>query len=238
MEMLNAVIDGSLVSFERYAGSKEALTRTYDRDRMKKEVVENRELNEQGAKMRQLTLQTDKYFVIRRFFAHEDHVYVLTGASREGETPSIRRFLDSMIVRSKDDPAFPDGSVPFTRLQASKVEVEDLTQKTDNEPKPAGQNLIQIKKPEADEKPILFVVRPTPWYTEEARAAHVSGNIMVKVTLDGNGFAPKIAYLRTLAGGLSRQALFAVLTLKFLPQETAGTPKTIVKTLEYTFNIY
>ena len=67
---------------------------------MKKEVVENRELNEQGAEDATTDgFRPTKYFVIRRFFAMKTHVYVLTGASRgrNAVDTSLSRFDDRQV---------------------------------------------------------------------------------------------------------------------------------------------
>ena len=77
-----------------------------------------------------------------------------------------------------------------------------------------------------------------PRYTEEERASRTSRTIVMRLELDESGFIPKITFLKTLSNGLSRQAVFAALRIKFLPAEKDGQPVSSTRSLEHTFSIY
>jgi hypothetical protein len=60
----------------------------------------------------------------------------------------------------------------------------------------------------------------------------------LKIVFAENGFIPKIEATQVLPDGLLRQAVFAAIRIKFLPEEKDDIPQTITKTVEYSFAIY
>lgn len=66
----------------------------------------------------------------------------------------------------------------------------------------------------------------------------VTGTIRVRLTFAKDGFVSKIVVLKSLPEGLLRQSLFAALRIKFLPKMKDGSPETVIKMVEYKFDIY
>jgi protein TonB len=64
--------------------------------------------------------------------------------------------------------------------------------------------------------------RPTPVYTEDARAAGVSGKVRVEITVDEHGRVVSARILQGLGHGLDEAALAAARTMTFEPAVRCG----------------
>lgn len=239
MEMLNAIIDGSLISFERYAADKRAVSRIYESEKSRRGIKETSPIKRENLKIAQLISETDSYHLLRQYFYLNGHIYILTALSRNGETEAMRRFLDSLRVKSKSANNSSGDATSFSQLEKTEIKIEDLTTKKPVSSPPNDSPVIpQRPMPAAGYKPVAIAVKPFSSYTNEARSARVSGTIVLRVTFADDGSIPKISFIRSLPNGLSRQALFCALRIKFLPQEKDGKPVTTVKSIEYSFDIY
>lgn len=239
MEMLKTFVDGTLVSIERYHASKSALSRLYETDKARSGLIsDGSETRSTGAKFRQVISKTDQFYAVRQYFYTKDHAYVLTTASRDGETAIMRRFLDSITVLTKPPTAVPTDAAVLSQLSPSKIEVLDLTGQPAVRPQPPTGDLLQIKKPGPNDKPSIIVGKPLAAFTDAARAARITGKVVIRLQFDEDGFIPKVAFLRSLPGGLARQTLLTALRIKFLPALKDGLPVSTSKSIEYSFDIY
>src|SRR5437868_685699 len=171
MEMLNAVVNGALISVERYYASKDALSQIHDSDRNRSsssfKLTDTSQDRPDGTKYRQIVKKADQYYSVRQYFYTKDHIYILTAASRNGETSEIRRFLDSVLVQMKPPASVRSDATIFSNLQHSDVQIEDLsTQPTPLAPPTPSANQLLIRKPDPNEKPVVFVERPLPSFGE------------------------------------------------------------------------
>jgi protein TonB len=66
--------------------------------------------------------------------------------------------------------------------------------------------------------------RPTPAYTEQARAAGVSGKVRVEITVDARGRVVAVRVLQGLGHGLDEAALAAARAMTFEPAVRCGKP--------------
>jgi hypothetical protein len=238
MEMLNGIKNGTLISVERYVASKDALTNLYEHDRKTAKVVaDTSEARASGLKYRRVVWKTDKFYSVRQYFYTKDHAYVLIAASRDGETPEMLHFFDSVSVQVKPPQAVTNTATQFSRLRHSKVLIDDLTNQPTPTP-PAGGAPLQVPKPGPGDKPLVIVGKPLASYTEAARAARVSGRIIMKIEFAADGSIPRLGYLRSLQGGMARQTMMAAPRIKFLPAERDGVAISTTKTVEYSFEIY
>jgi hypothetical protein len=241
MEMLTAIIGNTLVSFERYEARKEALQKIYELDKSRKDVSGTREFKVNGARINQIVVKTDRYLSIREYFYTAAHVYILTAASREGETSDMRRFLDSLAVSGRSVSNLGTApATPFSQLKKLDIEIEDLTNTKPVVSTASAQpdNLLRLKKPGPNDMPLIIVAKPLASYVDPARAARTKGTVVIKVTFSEDGTIPKVAVIKGLPNGLVRQAIFAALRMKFLPFEDDGKRESSVKSVEYNFDIY
>ncbi|MDQ3755799.1 MAG: TonB family protein [Acidobacteriota bacterium] len=84
----------------------------------------------------------------------------------------------------------------------------------------------------------VLLSKPTPSYTESARQADVSGEIILRVVLASDGAVKHILVVQSLSHGLTEKAVAAARKIKFTPATKNGQPVSQYVTIAYNFNIY
>ena len=77
--------------------------------------------------------------------------------------------------------------------------------------------------------------RPSPAYTEEARAAGISGKVRVEITVDEHGRVVSVRVLQGLGHGLDEAALAAARAMTFEPATRCGAPSSATFKIGFTF---
>ncbi len=234
MTMLRAFHEKTLLSFESYKASKKDLDALREKESRNGKTVE---IKESDYKIKQVVFETKDSYTVKKYFNSKNYIYVLTASTRNGETRATKRFFDSMIF--KPDVKVPESTlkaVSFSALKATPIEIETKPTKL---PPPDNQS-DQPTTFEKDENitKLIIALKPFPSFTESARMKQEQGKIRLRVTFSKEGWISKISLLQTLQEGLLRQAVFAAIRIKFLPQEKNNEPVTVTKTIEYTFSIY
>lgn len=233
MSLLNAFTEKTLLSFEVYEGDADALSGDVAAD---KKAGAYSEINFGGAPIKQIITKTAEFYSVRWYFNSKKHVYIMTAATRTGETPAMKRFLNSLVF--KPDSTAPAAKIPtFARLKKSKVEIALAPKKTEKKPENAKTNSnnstpkpVGTPKPAAASlekttvKPLVIVSKLRSAYTESARLNKVTGRVVLSVNFAPNGGVRRISVVDSLPDGLTRQAIFSALRLKFLPSEENGKP--------------
>ena len=83
---------------------------------------------------------------------------------------------------------------------------------------------------------VLFA--PEPQFSEEARKAKVSGNVLVYLQVDASGKPTHVRVLRGIGLGLDEKAKEAVLQYKFKPAMEDGKPVAVEMNVEVNFQIF
>jgi protein TonB len=83
---------------------------------------------------------------------------------------------------------------------------------------------------------VLFA--PEPQFSDEARKAKVSGNVLVYLEVDATGKPMHVRVLRGIGMGLDEKALEAVRQYRFKPAMENGKPVAVPMNVEVNFNIY
>jgi protein TonB len=83
-------------------------------------------------------------------------------------------------------------------------------------------------------KPKL-VSRPTPAYTDDARAVGVSGKVRVEITVDAQGRVVSVTVLQGLGHGLDESAVAAARAMTFEPAERCGKRVAATFKVGFTF---
>jgi len=86
--------------------------------------------------------------------------------------------------------------------------------------------------------PLTIISKPRAAYTDRARQALVSGTVVVLVGLSEDGTVNHVMVVKSLGYGLDEAAVSAARQIKFEPKKIDGKPVSVVKTIEYNFNIY
>lgn len=85
--------------------------------------------------------------------------------------------------------------------------------------------------------PIKILRKPRPEYTENARRNNISGVIRVLALFDESGSVLQVFVLKSLGYGLDEQVLNAARGIRFEPAKRDGVPFSVVKVIEYSFDI-
>jgi TonB family protein len=86
--------------------------------------------------------------------------------------------------------------------------------------------------------PLNIISKPRAVYTDKARQALITGTVVLLVGLSEDGIVKHVMVIKSLGYGLDEAAVSAARQIKFEPKKIDGKPVSVVKTIEYNFNIY
>lgn len=106
-------------------------------------------------------------------------------------------------------------------------------------------SLDQVEEPGLSDQPkaslnteIKITSKPRPEYTMQARRNQTSGTVTMRVTFLASGEIGAIVPVKTLADGLTENAVEAAKLMKFEPAKKNGVNYTTTKLISYSFSIY
>jgi len=82
------------------------------------------------------------------------------------------------------------------------------------------------------------ISKPEPGYTETARAAGITGKVVLRCVFTAEGEVKHFLIVKPLAYGLTEQAIKAARRIKFIPATADGHPVSMYIQLEYNFSLY
>lgn len=232
--IFNAVNADTLVSIERYDAADPGFGSSLMRESEKRNAKETEIKLPDGTKIKQIISTTKNFYLVRRFVSAGKALYILTAAARSGETPEMKRFLDSVnFSRSSQIPSRPT-AIPLSKLRVSPIKIE-VKETPAPVPVPATPKPIAT---EPEKYPFVILVKPRPYYTDSARSKNEQGVVVLRTRFTKSGGIDEITITRQLKEGLLRQAVFAILRTKFIPLNKDGVSRDVIKSVEYTFSIY
>jgi protein TonB len=87
-------------------------------------------------------------------------------------------------------------------------------------------------------RPPIATYTPDPEFSEEARKAKFSGNVMVSLIVGEDGKPRNVHVLRGVGMGLDQKAVAAVQQYKFKPALKDGKPVPVYVNIEVNFQIF
>lgn len=93
-------------------------------------------------------------------------------------------------------------------------------------------------KPVGVSQPLSVTSKPKPSYTDAARVAGIQGVVILRVTFRADGSIGDVSTVKGLPNGLTEQAIAAARRMSFQPKKVDGVGQTVVKNVEFTFNMY
>ena len=233
MNMFNAYFEKTLISFESYRGDKSALNALRQSNG---ENGETSEIKTDGYTIKQVVLKSDKSYSVIKYLYSKNFIYVLTAASRTDETPVMKRFFGSLVFKPNEKiPETTPKALTFSQLKATPIEFESEV------PKAPPANILPNTPtlPKSDEMlPMVLITKPRASFTNAARRNNETGKILLRVMFSQAGRITKISLIERGKVTVLRQAVFAAIRIKFIPQEKNNEPLTVTKLIEYSFNIY
>jgi outer membrane biosynthesis protein TonB len=89
-----------------------------------------------------------------------------------------------------------------------------------------------------NDKVFKITAKPRPNYTDLARSNNVNGIVTLAVEFRADGKIGTIVLLKALPGGLTENTIEAAKKIKFKPMLKDDKPITIIRIIEYSFQIY
>jgi TonB family protein len=86
-------------------------------------------------------------------------------------------------------------------------------------------------------EPLEILYKPRPGYTEEARRAHIEGDIVLEVLFTGAGNLRVLRVVRGLGYGLEQNALDAAAKIRFRPAKEDGHAVDTVAMIRISFQL-
>jgi TonB family protein len=109
---------------------------------------------------------------------------------------------------------------------------------TDFDAKPAPAPAAPAAKAEARvETPLEILSKPTPAYTDEARAMKIEGDVVLEVCFSAAGEVQVLRVVRGLGHGLDESATRAAKAMHFKPAQSAGRPVDFRTTVHIVFRL-
>ena len=238
VRMLNGYNDDTLISFEAMEAPKGALDAIYGQDTYNRANISQSKISKPGFSIRQVVQKTDNYYLVRQYFASRSDIYILTAACRTGETARIKRYLESLVFTPNAKQPVEPGTKILSSIQADEIGVEmggKIQKRSGIKPPPIDPIAAAKIK---DEKKLVFLNKPYPTYVESAKRNKVTGRMQVRATFSADGYISHLVVVEPLSDGLLRQVLYAAIRIKYLPGEKEGKPQSVVKTIEYSFDIF
>jgi hypothetical protein len=234
MRIVNAYSADTFLSVETYKAQRAVLDSLREIDAGSKKARKLPDIRIDGKKIKQIVFKTGAAELIRTYVSTRSFIFIVDVGTRNGETPTSRKFLNSFKFHDAPDTIEP-GVTKISKIPISKVTVEQI-----DAPDPKSTSSpVPKPNPVDPSSSLILLYSPRASYTEAARGTGVSGDIRLKVTLTPEGFIPKIVVVgKGLSGGISRQAIYNALRIKYLPKLVDGKPTGSVITLEYGFNIF
>jgi TonB family protein len=87
------------------------------------------------------------------------------------------------------------------------------------------------------DQPVEIVFKPTPEYTDEARAARIEGTVSLELEFTAAGDVRVLRVVRGLGHGLDEAAQRAALRMRFKPAQSDGRPVDSRATVHITFRL-
>lgn len=85
---------------------------------------------------------------------------------------------------------------------------------------------------------VRIISKPRAYATDEARRNNEEGTVVLRVVFLASGQIGSITVVKGLRFGLNEQAVAAAQKIRFEPALSKGVPKTVSKTIEYSFTYY
>jgi TonB family protein len=132
-------------------------------------------------------------------------------------------------------------STGFGSVAADNAEAR----KTIAEVRPSGFDVVRpapaparIAPPaERVDVPVEILFKPTPVYTEEARALKLEGDVLLDVEFAASGSVSVLKVVRGLGHGLDEAATMAAKQIRFKPAQSAGHPISFRTTVHIVFRL-
>jgi TonB family protein len=181
-----------------------------------REVTSERTLTIDGRQGKEYTYQANNNPVTEQFFAAEKRLYRFVASGAPTSHTRVEQFFASI--------AFGNKRAGF-----------ELKDGPGEAPEADGEKYYTGR--EVDTKARL-ISKPAPVYTAAARKNEVTGVVILKVVLSGDGKVINIRVVQGVPHGMTEACIEAARKIKFLPAMKDGKPVGMWIQLEYNLNLF
>ena len=225
--LYNAYSDGVVYLIYSFPRRSEPLQKFVDEfaDRYSSSIklISARDITVGGASGQRDTIKFRDVDGVFDFYITDNRAYILEVVGADESNASVKRFLASFTI----------GRVADSAAIEIKPDANKSSTEADNQQ--ASGPVFTTK--EVTRKAIL-VLRREPQYTEEARQAHVSGNVVVKGIFSTSGKVTNIEVTKSLSHGLTEKAIEAARQIIFIPAIKDGKFVSQIFQAEYNFSLF
>ena len=104
-------------------------------------------------------------------------------------------------------------------------------------PSPSGRGGDRGSRPGAIDVPVEILFKPTPAYTDEARALGLEGDVVLEVEFCASRQVRVLRVVRGMGHGLDESAARAAGQIRFKPAQAGGKPVDFRATLRIVFRL-
>lgn len=108
---------------------------------------------------------------------------------------------------------------------------------TDFDARAAQPSAPKVSREARTEVPVEILSKPTPEYTDEARALKIEGEVALEVEFAATGEIRVLKVVRSLGHGLDERAARAVQGMRFKPAQRHGQPVDVRTTVNIVFRL-
>lgn len=134
-------------------------------------------------------------------------------------------------LAAQQTPNKPGDGVSAVTSNTNQVDGSDLTSGARSD---IGEPVYQVG---SSIQPPVAIHMVAPKYSQEARAAKLSGNVVVSMVVDSKGELRNVHVLRGVGMGLDENALKAVKKYRFKPALKDGKPVAVYLNVQVNFRI-
>ena len=212
-----------VISYE--ASSLAGTLENYKVDHVRGELNGERDVRAGAYEGKEYTFNLGDIAGIVRIFATSRHGYAVATIQTSADVRLREYFLSSLRFTDNGSPAGDSNGTlpPAPDRVASSLPVADATEK------PLSSKAVTRKA--------VWVSKPQPSYTEEARRLRIAGSVVLRVVLSASGEVTNVQVVSGLPSGLSEQAIEAAKSVRFMPAVKDGKFVSTWVELLYTFNL-
>ena len=155
-----------------------------------------------------------------------DVIFLKENESVEDRNSRFRQAADALEKYLQLDPNAEDKQTWTEQLESLRFYIKDRTGK----PSVFSAKGVTVKA--------RILSKPEPAYTQSARAAGVTGKVVLRAVFSADGTVKHFLVVKSLPYGLTEASLAAARKIKFVPASVEGKPVSMYIQLEYNFNIF
>ncbi len=170
----------------------------------------------------------ERLFSIQQFVLFKKRLYVVQAHAESERNIVVDGFLRSLRITSGDKavtPNLPPGGDPQIAFRPPALIIDVVS---------VDDTAVYEGKPDRD---VIFLYKPRPQYTSEARRARASGEVKLKVLFSASGNIIK-SEVETGELALTESAKAAAEQILFIPAEKDGKRVSVWKKISYSFSTY